>query len=320
MSTTRDVRDQSDVAKIKRNPDGSFTRAPSTFRNTIEKGGVHEPEKDRYHLYVSYGCPWAHRTLITRKLKGLEDFVSLTVVSPRMDEDGWAFANVDPFPGAEDDPFHDSKHLKDVYLRVQPDYEGRFTVPLLWDKKLEQIVNNESSEIIRIFNSAFNGLLPADKAAIDIYPEALRPEIDGINEWVYDKLNNGVYKSVFATTQEAYEKAVIPVFEALDRIEKLLEGKDYLVGGALSEADIRLYVSVVRFDVAYYGLFKCNFRTIRDGYPAINLWLRKLYWNRPEFKDTTNFVHIKTGYYWSIKANPTKVVPLGPIPNILPLN
>ncbi len=200
-----------------------------------------------------------------------------------MDEDGWAFANVDPFPGAEDDPFHDSKHLKDVYLRVQPDYEGRqahifiivarvgdslpirFTVPLLWDKKLEQIVNNESSEIIRIFNSAFNDLLPADKAAIDIYPEALRPEIEGINEWVYDKLNSqcylsnsphskffnflkitdGVYKSVFATTQEAYEKAVIPVFEALDRIEKLLEGKDYLVGGALSEADIRLYVSVV---------------------------------------------------------------------------
>ncbi|KLO09833.1 glutathione S-transferase [Schizopora paradoxa] len=319
-TTTRDVSDQSDITKMKRNPDGSFNRAPSTFRGTIEKGGVHEPEKGRYHLYVSYGCPWAHRTLVTRKLKGLEDFISVTTVSPRMGKDGWPFAKVDPFPGAEDDPFHDSSHLKDVYLRAQPDYEGRFTVPLLWDKKLEKIVNNESSEIIRIFNTAFNDLLPAGKAAIDIYPEAHRAEIDEINEWVYDMLNNGVYKSVFATTQEAYEKAVVRVFEALDRLEKILEGKDYLVGDTLTEADIRLYVTIARFDVAYYGLFKCNFRTIRNGYPAIHLWLRKLYWNRPEFKDTTNFVHIKTGYYSSLKVNPNNIVPLGPIPNVEPLH
>jgi len=237
-----------------------------------------------------------------------------------MDEVGWAFANVVPFPGAEDDPFHDSKHLKDVYLRGHPDYEG--SVPLLWDKKLSQVVNNESSEIIRIFNSAFNHLLPADKAAVDLYPEELRTEIDSINEWMFEMLNMGVYKAVMAMTQEGYEKAVIAVFDALDRIEKLLEGKDHLVGGVLTEADIRLYVTILRFDVAYYGLCKCNFRMIRNGYPAINLWLRKLYWNRAEFKDTTNFAHIKTAYYSSTKdlANPIKIVPLGPIPDILPLN
>jgi len=321
MSSSRDVTAQTDIAKMKTEADGSFVRKASTFRNVIEKGGKFEPEKDRYHLYVSYACPWAHRTLITRKLKGLEEIIPFTVVSPRMGSNGWPFANVDPFPAAGVDPNNKSEHMKDIYLKADPNFEGRFTVPVLWDKKLSTIVNNESAEIIRIFNTAFNDLIPPEKAAIDIYPEPHRAEIDGINEWVYDGINNGVYKSGFATTQEAYEKAVKHVFESLDRVEKLLTGKDYLVGDSLTEADIRLYVTIVRFDPVYVGHFKCNFRTIRSGYPAIHSWLRKLYWGNPAFSGTTNFEHIKTHYYWShTSINPHRIVPLGPVPNIEPLN
>ncbi|KAI0717019.1 glutathione S-transferase [Earliella scabrosa] len=301
------------------NADGSFNRPPSSFRATIEKGSRHEPEKDRYHLFVSYGCPWATRALIVRKLKGLEDLIGLTVVSPHLGENGWPFAKVDPFPGAERDPFYDSSYLKEIYLKAEPRYSGRFTVPVLWDKKLQTIVNNESSEIIRIFNTAFNDFISPDKAAIDLYPESLRKEIDEVNAWVYDTVNNGVYRSGFATTQKAYEDAVIPLFESLDRLEKMLTGKDYLIGDQLTEADVRLFVTIIRFDVAYHGAFKCNLRTIRDGYPAIDLWLRKLYWKNPAFSETCNFQHIKEGYYWMRKVNANGVVPLGPIPNILPL-
>ncbi|KAI5123234.1 hypothetical protein M0805_001323 [Coniferiporia weirii] len=317
----RDVRNLTDIAQMKTDGDGSFKRRPSSFRNTIEKGGKFEPEKDRYHLYVSYACPWAHRTLITRKLKGLEEIIPFTAVSPRMGEQGWPFANVDPFPAAGVDPVNHAEHMKDLYLQADHNYDGRFTVPALWDKKHQTIVNNESSEIIRILNTAFNDMIPPERAAVDIYPEPHRAKIDGINDWIYDDINNGVYKSGFATTQEAYEKAVSKVFESLDRVEKLLEGKDFLVGGKLTEADIRLYVTIVRFDPVYVGHFKCNFRTIRAGYPNIHRWLRKLYWNNPAFSSTTNFDHIKTHYYWSHpQINPHRIVPLGPVPNIEPLN
>ncbi|KAI0730093.1 glutathione S-transferase [Fomitopsis betulina] len=318
--STRDVTHLTDLAKMTSEQDGSFNRRPSQFREWIKRDGRYTPDKERYRLYVSYGCPWATRTLIVRQLKGLEGIIPVTVVSPRMDEHGWPFANIDPFPGADEDPVYGADHLKDVYLRVSPDYEGRFTVPLLFDKKTLSIVNNESSDIIRIFNSSFNHLLSQEKAKLDFYAEPLRNEIDELNAWVYDTVNNGVYKSGFAASQDAYEKAVHPLFESLDRLEKILEGKDYLIGGQLTEADVRLFVTIVRFDVAYHGNFKCNVRDIRNGYPAIHLWLRKLYWNVPAFKDTCRFDHIKTGYYWAKAFNPTQIVPAGPVPHILPLD
>ncbi|KAF4618511.1 hypothetical protein D9613_010018 [Agrocybe pediades] len=249
---------------------------------------------------AEFFCPaWATRTLIVRKLKGLENLIPVTVVSPFMGADGWPFAQVSPFPAADEDPLYKSAHVKDLYFKADPDYSGRFTVPVLWDKKLHTIVNNESSEIIRIFNTAFNDFIPADKAEITYYPEALRKEIDELNEWVYHDINNGVYKSGFASTQEAYEKAVHTLFNSLDRVEKLLTGKEYLIGDRLTEADIRLFVTIIRFDPVYVGHFKCNIRTIRNGYPAIHKWMQNLYWNNPAFKDTTNFEHIKAHYYWS---------------------
>ncbi|KAH6917925.1 glutathione S-transferase [Coprinopsis sp. MPI-PUGE-AT-0042] len=317
---TRDVSSQSDITKMKTEADGTFKRAASAFRNTIEQGGKFEPDRDRYRLYVSYACPWATRTLILRKLKGLDDIIPVTVVSPRMGSNGWPFASADTFPGADNDPLYQSQHVKDLYLKADPSYSGRFTVPVLWDRKHETIVNNESSEIIRIFNTAFNELIPDEKAKLDLYPDNLRSEIDPLNDWVYHGINNGVYRSGFATTQEAYDKAVREVFESLDKVEKILDGKDYLVGNQLTEADIRLFVTIIRFDPVYVGHFKCNLRTIRGGYPAIDLWMRKLYWNFPAFKDSTNFDHIKTHYYWSHPSiNPTRIVPTGPEPLILPL-
>ncbi|KAH9941900.1 glutathione S-transferase [Epithele typhae] len=294
------------------NTTGAFVRPASSFRKFIQRGGEFPPEKGRYHLYVSYACPWATRTLIVRKLKGLEDFIGVTVVSPRMGSEGWPFASVDAFPGADADPFHDSKHIRDIYLSIEPNYEGRFTVPVLWDSKSKMIVNNESSEIIRMLNTEFNDLLPADKAGLDLYPESLRKDIDEVNDWVYPTINNGVYRSGFATSQEAYEAAVVPLFESLDRVEKMLAGKDYLIGDTLTEADVRLFVTIIRFDPVYVGHFKCNIRTIRDGYPAIDLWMRKLYWKNDAFSSTCNFEHIKTHYYWSHPhVNPTRVVPVG---------
>ncbi|KAJ3570564.1 hypothetical protein NP233_g4324 [Leucocoprinus birnbaumii] len=320
MSTTQEATRNSDITKQKAEQDGSFKRKDAAFRSCISRGTKFEPEAGRYHLYVSLACPWATRTLIMRKLKGLEDIISVSVVSPRMGADGWPFANVDDFPGADVDTLNNASHVKDLYFKVQPDYDGRFTVPVLWDKKLGLIVNNESSEIIRMLNTEFNHLIPADKAALDFYPEQLRSQIDDLNAWVYPNINNGVYRAGFATTQEAYETAVKDVFEALDKVEKILEGKHYLIGDRLTEADIRLWVTIIRFDPVYVGHFKCNFNTIRAGYPAINLWMRKLYWNNDAFKSSTSFDHIKTHYYWSHQMiNGTRIVPLGPIPHILPL-
>ncbi|KAK7462802.1 S-glutathionyl-(chloro)hydroquinone reductase [Stygiomarasmius scandens] len=316
----RDVSNQTDISKSKMSADGSFNRAPSSFRNFIKKGSQFEPEADRYHLYVSYACPWATRALIVRKLKGLEKLISVTVVSPRMGGNGWPFASADPFPEADADPLYKAEHIKDLYLRCAPDYSGRFTVPVLWDKKLETIVNNESSEIIRMFNSEFNDLIAPEFASVDLYPEAHRKEIDELNEWIYPTVNNGVYRSGFATSQAAYETAVKELFASLDKLEKLLTGKDYIVGNQLTECDVRLWVTIIRFDPVYVGHFKCNIRDIRNGYPAINEWCKKLYWNSDAFKSSTNFDHIKTHYYWSHPhLNPTRNVPVGPIPHIQPL-
>ncbi|KIY47502.1 glutathione S-transferase [Fistulina hepatica ATCC 64428] len=317
---SRDASSQSDISKMKPSNDGSFNRAASSFRQTVAPDGRFKPEAGRYHLYVSYACPWATRTLIMRSLKGLQDIIPVTVVSPRMGVHGWPFGDVDVFPGADPDPLYKSRHIKDLYLKADPAYSGRFTVPVLWDTKYQTIVNNESSEIIRIFNTAFNDLLPPQRAQLDFYPEALRKEIDALNEWIYPNINNGVYRAGFATTQEAYEKAVVEVFEALDKVEKILQDKDYLVRNQLTEADIRLWVTIIRFDPVYVGHFKCNFRTIRSGYPAINTWMKKLYWKNDAFKSATNFDHIKTHYYWSHpQINANRIVPLGPIPNIEPL-
>ncbi|KAF8504788.1 glutathione S-transferase [Russula emetica] len=312
--TTRDVTHLTDVSKIPTDAQGAFKRPASSFRNFIQAGGQFPPEKDRYHLYVSYACPWATRALIMRKLKGLEDIIPVTVVSPKLGTDGWPFASADPFPGADVDPLYQSQHVKDLYLRVEPNYSGRFTVPVLWDKKQHTIVNNESSEIIRMLNTEFNAIVPEDKAKLDFYPGELRKEIDGVNEWVYDRINNGVYKTGFAKTPEAYQDAVVQLFEALDRVEALLkDDKPYLVGDRLTEADIRLFVTIIRFDPVYVGHFKCNIRTIRGGYP-------KIHRQNDAFKSTTNFDHIKTHYYWSqTQINPTQIVPLGPVPPIEPL-
>ncbi|KAJ8586796.1 hypothetical protein M405DRAFT_743032 [Rhizopogon salebrosus TDB-379] len=323
MASAKDASNQSDIGKMKREADGSFNRAASSFRNFIKNDGEFLPEKGRYRLYVSYACPWATRTLITRKLKGLEEIIPVIVVSPHMGQNGWPFKNADPsWQDADDDSEHPNlKHIKDLYFLADQNYGGRFTVPVLWDNKLNTIVNNESSEIIRIFNSAFNRLLPADKAAVDIYPEAHRQEIDSINEWVYETINNGVYKAGFTTSQSVYENAVYSMFKSLDRLEEMLKGgKDYLVGNILTEADIRLFVTVIRFDPVYFGHFKCNIRDIRHGYPNIHLWMRKLYWNNDAFKSNTKFDHIKVHYYWSqILVNPSRVVPVGPVPDIEPL-
>jgi len=316
----RDISHLSDISKMKAEGDGSFNRLPSVFRDFIEPGGKFAPEKGRYHLYVSYACPWATRVLIVRKLKGLEDIIPVTIVSPRMGNHGWPFAAVDAFPGAEVDPLFNAEHVKDLYLRANPDYERRFTVPFIWDKANNTIVNNESSDIIRMFNTAFNDILPADKAALDLYPAEHRADIDAVNEWVYPEINNGVYRAGFATQQEAYESAVKIVFAGLDKVEKILKGKDYLIGGRLTEADVRLWVTIIRFDPVYVGHFKCNFNTIRAGYPEINRWMKALYWKNPAFKDSTNFDHIKTHYYWSHpQINATRIVPAGPIPHIEPL-
>jgi len=283
---------------------GEFKRQASQFRNWISKepGAEFPPEKDRYHLYVSYACPWAHRTLIVRKLKGLEDIITYTSVHWHMLDKGWRFATPDervPGENVTPDPLHpDFTHLRDVYFENNNSYEGRFTVPTLYDKKTHKIVNNESSEIIRMFYSAFDDLLPEKYKTVDLYPEALRKDIDETNDWTYNDINNGVYKSGFATTQEAYEAAVTTLFKALDRVEAhLAKGPGpFYFGDKITEADVRLYTTIVRFDVVYVQHFKTNLRDIRSGYPALHKWLRRLYWDVPAFGETTQFEHIKKHY------------------------
>ena len=295
---------------------GRFERSKAAFRNWITADGSAGPsggdgfaaEPGRYHLYVAYACPWAHRALIFRKLKGLESMISLSVVNPIMKENGWTF---EPGYKVHGDPIHGATYMHQVYTAAMPDYSGRVTVPAIWDKEKNTLVTNESSEIIRMFNSAFDGVGAKDG---DFYPEDLRQEIDAINATVYDNVNNGVYKAGFATTQDAYEEAVTALFATLDTLEAHLRGRTYLVGERLTEADIRLFTTLVRFDPVYVGHFKCNWRRIAD-YPALFAYLKRL-WARDACRATTDFGHIKRHYYVSHSSiNPTGVVPVGPAPD-----
>ena len=293
--------------------DGRFQREESGFRNWITADGSAGPsgiggfkaEPNRYHLYVSLACPWAHRTMIYRKLKGLEDMISVSVVHPFMGENGWTFAEGE---GVVADPVLNANYLYEVYTAANPDYTGRVTVPTLWDKKTNTIVSNESSEIIRMFDSAFDevGALPGDCT-----PSALLADIEAMNDLIYPAINNGVYRTGFATTQAAYEEAVVEIFDALDILEQRLEAQRYLTGDTITEADWRLFTTLVRFDAVYVGHFKCNIRRIID-YP--NLWgyLRDLY-QVPGIAETVDMDHIKEHYYGShANINPTRIVPVGP--------
>lgn len=287
--------------------DGEYVRKDSQFRNVIKPV---DAEKGRYHLYVSYACPWAHRTLIFRKLKKLEDIISVSVVHPFMDNQGWDFK--DDYPSATGDTLYNFMRMHEIYTKAQPDYSGIVTVPVLWDKKEETIVNNESSEIIRILNSAFNHLIDDEEArALDFYPEEKRSDIDVINSKVYESINNGVYQTGFATTQKAYEKAYNRLFNTLDEMENVLSKQRYLTGDLITEADWRLFVTLIRFDAVYVGHFKCNKKRIYD-YPNLYNFMLELYqWQG--VADTTNFDHIKYHYYYSHDMiNPTQIVPLGP--------
>jgi glutathionyl-hydroquinone reductase len=310
---------------------GEFKRQVSSFRDWISRdaNAKYPAEKGRYHLYVSYACPWACRTLIARKLKGLEDFISYSVVHWHLGEGGWRFVSKDedvPGENVVPDPIkgHESfTHLKDVYFESEKNYDGRYTVPVLYDMKTNRIVSNESSEILRMLGSEFDDLLDEEHKAIRLYPEDLQKQIEEAHEWQYGGINNGVYKSGFATTSEAYERNVVALFESLDRAEKhLSEQKEgpYWFGNQLTEVDIRLFVTIIRFDPVYVQHFKCNIRDIRSGYPALNRWMRNLYWNHPAFKDTTQFEHIKWHYTRShTQINPHSITPVGPLPHILPL-
>ena len=292
---------------------GRFVRQDSAFRNWVTPDGSPGPsgvggfkaEPGRYHLYVSLACPWAHRTLIFRKLKGLTDMIDFSVVHWLMLENGWTFMDG---PGVIPDPLYSARFLYEIYTRAEPRYTGRVTVPVLWDKATKTIVNNESSEIIRMFNSAFDA---CGATAGDFYPEELRAEIDALNARIYRKVNNGVYKAGFATTQEAYEKAFVELFETLDFLEERLGTRRFLIGDRLTEADWRLFTTLVRFDPVYVGHFKCNLRRIAD-YPKLSSYLRGLY-QMPGVAETVNLVHIKGHYYQSHRTiNPTGIVPLGP--------
>ncbi|HZW48389.1 MAG TPA: glutathione S-transferase family protein, partial [Microvirga sp.] len=268
--------------------------------------GGFRAEPGRYHLYVSLACPWAHRTLIMRRLKGLEEMIGLSVVHWRMLEHGWTF---EEGPGTIPDPIHGAQYLHQIYTAAEPSYTGRVTVPVLWDRASATIVSNESAEIIRMFNAAFDGI---GAKPGDYYPQALRAEIDPLNTRIYDNVNNGVYKAGFATTQHAYDEAVRPLFETLDWLDARLASQRYLCGDILTEADIRLFTTLVRFDPVYVGHFKCNLRRIAD-YPNLSGYLRDLY-QTGGIAETVNLQHIKGHYYESHRnINPTGIVPLGPV-------
>ena len=294
--------------------DGAFQREQAQRRHWVTTDGQPGPSGDggfkaeagRYHLYVSLACPWAHRTLILRKLKGLESLIDVSVVSWLMLENGWTF---DKAHGSTGDKLDDFSFMHQRYTADTTDYTGRVTVPVLWDKKLSRIVSNESAEIIRMFNSAFNELTGN---ALDFYPEPLRPSIDAWNERIYPAVNNGVYRAGFATSQQAYESAFDDVFAELDHLEQHLGGHRYLAGEYLTEADVRLFTTLIRFDAVYYSHFKCNLRRIAD-YPNLSNWLRELYqW--PGVAETVDFAHIKGHYYASHRTiNPTGIVPKGPL-------
>jgi glutathionyl-hydroquinone reductase len=291
---------------------GGFVRQASTFRSWVTPDGAPGPtgeggfpaEPDRYHLYAAFTCPWATRVLIARKLKRLEEVVSVAIVEPALTEEGWRFGDT---PGANRDTVNGATYLHEIYTRADPHFTGRATVPALWDRKLKTIVNNESADLLRMFNAGFHPL--ADES-VDLYPEDLRAEIDALNEAVYPTLNNGVYRAGFATTQAAYEEAFAGVFAMLDELERRLVRGPYMLGERLTETDIRIFVTLARFDAAYHGQFKCNLRRIAD-YPNLSAYLSRLI-AIPAFRETFNLDHIKRGYYSIKRLNPTGVIPLGP--------
>jgi len=297
--------------------DGRFVRKSPQFRSWITADGSAGPsgeagfkaEAGRYHLYISHACPWAHRTMIFRALKGLEEMISVSVVNWLMGDQGWTFQDG---PGVVSDTVNKADFLHQVYVDANSGYSGRVTVPVLWDKIRGTIVSNESSEIIRMFNTAFNDI---GASPDDFFPPALRTEIEEINARVYSTLNNGVYKSGFATTQQAYEEAVIPLFDTLDWLEGLLAQDRYLTGPELTEADWRLFTTLVRFDPVYVGHFKCNLKCISD-YPNLSNYLRDLY-QHPGVAPTVHMDHIKNHYYAShTSVNPTRIVPIGPLQDL----
>lgn len=293
--------------------DGKFKREQAQLRNWITTSGEAGPtgkagfkaESGRYHLYVSLACPWAHRTLIFRHLKDLEQHISVSVVSPDMLSEGWTF---DKPSGSTGDDLFNFDFMHQVYTRNNPTYTGRVTVPVLWDKQQNCIVSNESSEIIRMFNSAFNELTGNE---LDFYPEADKQRIDEMNELVYHSINNGVYKAGFATSQQAYEEAYVALFDGLDKIEEILSHQRYLTGAKVTEADWRLFTTLIRFDPVYFGHFKCNKKQL-EQYPNIAGYIRDLYQTQ-KVAETVDFYHIKRHYYYShTMINPTQVVPTGP--------
>ena len=285
---------------------GAFVRQTSAFRERVTADGSSgfPAEPGRYHLYVCYACPWASRTIIFRTLKGLEEVISMTAVDPVRDDQGWKFFADDP------DPINGYEYLLEAYLRTDPDFSDRVTVPVLWDKETNRAVNNESSEIIRMLTSEFNQW--AKNPDLDLYPEPLRAEIDELNDRIYNSINNGVYRAGFATTQEAYEEAFIELFEALDLMDDRLGESRFLTGSQITEADWRFFVTLIRFDAVYVGHFKCNQRRIAD-YDNLAGYLRDLY-QQPGIRGTVNMDHIKRHYYITHpRINPTQIVPMGPV-------
>ena len=296
--------------------EGGFVRETSRFRNWVTPDGSPGPtgsggfraESGRYHLYVALICPWASRTLMARKLKGLEADISVSVLDPRLTPKVWRFGGTpEAMPGSDADPLHGAEYLYELYLRANPAYTGQITVPVLWDKQTETIVNNESSEIVRMLNAGFGELAQND---LDLYPEELRHDIDEINDRLYERFNNGVYRAGFATTQTAYELAVHEVVDSLEFLEQRLAGQEYLVGNRLTEADIRAFVTLVRFDLAYHGLFKINLRQVRE-YQNLRAYLQRIH-GLQGIVETVDLDHIKAGYYSIEALNPTGIVPLGP--------
>ncbi|MEQ9551878.1 MAG: glutathione S-transferase family protein [Coleofasciculus sp. G3-WIS-01] len=307
MATGMLVNGQWTKEPYQQDPQGRFMRNPTKFHNWVSADGStgFKAESGRYHLYVSLACPWAHRTLIMRKLKGLEEAISLSIVDPFMDEDGWEFSDA---PGCIPDTVHGSRYLREVYLKADPNCTGRVTVPVLWDKQKNTIANNESREIIRMFDTEFEAIA---KSQVSFYPDHLQAEIDRAIDRIYQPINNGVYRAGFATTQTAYEEAVTELFAELDYWEAVLSQQPYLCGDRITEADWCMFTSLFRFDPVYYVHFKCNLRRISD-YPHLGNYLKDLY-QQPGVSNTCNLDQIKQHYYKSHPhINPTRIVPKGP--------
>lgn len=295
--------------------EGEFKRQPDAFRGWVTEDGSsgYPAARGRYHLYVSLACPWAHRTIILRKLKKLEEVIGMTVVDPIRDEHGWAFRDG---PGHVTDPINGFRFLSEAYTATDPTYRGRVTVPVLWDTVTTRIVTNSDDDLMRMFNSAFNRLT---ESPVDLYPEGLREEIDGLNSFIYQNVNDGVYQAGFATSQKVYERAVRRLFDALDTLETRLSTRRYLLGPRIAETDWRLFVTLVRFDAVYHGHFKCNVHRIVD-YPNLFGYLKELY-QYDGIADTVNFDHIKRHYYMTHEdINPTRIVPIGPAQDLTALH